>query len=411
MNVMISYSHVDEESAKKLHDSLSQESNIEPWIDLRDLLPGARWKEELMWAIQRSDVIVILLSEAGLSKSGYFQWEIRRAIEKTELSPRGKIVLIPVRLDDCDPQYNELKELHIVDFFPDWGAGLRKLLLALSETKLQKATGIIDEILSTLPEIYNENSIDSRTDFETHLIATRNFNRFNLMHLDLSELDLSQASFVGANLVGTSLRRCDLSGSDFEYANIERVDLSESNVSETRFVNSNLWGANFKEIKELESVVVTDSNIFGVQDVKDDIIHSWESVGCFKAHMYNEFFVHIRNSQDVSKEKIVSCFAWLNHGYFRLLLDPKTPVPIEMLIEVCNYFGSDNICVTEISRLAPQFHYATESLTQAYSENKALQKVMKRCVQVSMERAKRNGVWGEKRHKHIREAIERRNRR
>lgn len=388
-NVLISYAREDAKEAWRLYKALSQQSNIEPWLDSENLLPGVRWKEELMRAIERCDVIVVLLSNRAIGKQGYFQWEIRRALEKAELSPPERIVLVPVRLDDCDSPHIELREFQMVDFFPEWDNGFRQLLRTIQSVQLQKARGVIAEIHSFLPSSPSEISIDSKEEFIDRLSVGRDLNGCNVMHLDISELDLSKTSFVGANMVGASVGGCDLRGCDFQFANLERVDLSGCRVSEVRLVNTNVWGAMFEKTTELESAIVANSNIYDVRGVSDQTRSAWLSAGCFEAQTYDEFFDYFLRTAGLSSQDAVSHFTWLQHGYFRLLFNPMTPLPIVEFVESCNHLGSENVRYSDVSVTLRRLSSLVRFLrSHPFSEFdvETLHKVVRRAAEIGYKR-------------------------
>jgi hypothetical protein len=57
--------------------------------------------------------------------------EQRFASEVLKKYPPNKIFYIPVRLDDCEIPYRELKPMHRADLFPVWKEGLQKILRAI----------------------------------------------------------------------------------------------------------------------------------------------------------------------------------------------------------------------------------------------------------------------------------------
>jgi 6-phosphofructokinase len=63
------------------------------------LLPGQDWDLEIQRAIRRSQVVLVCLSASSLTKEGYVQREIKRALDLAEEKPEGTIFVIPVRLE------------------------------------------------------------------------------------------------------------------------------------------------------------------------------------------------------------------------------------------------------------------------------------------------------------------------
>jgi formylglycine-generating enzyme required for sulfatase activity len=130
VRVFISYAKEDVEHAKRLYRDLKK-AGFSPWLDAEELLPGQNWVNEIVQAVRESRYFVALLSERGLSRNGFVHRELKKALEVMEEYPERRIFLIPARLDDCQPQDEQLRGLHWADLFPDYGAGFEKVRRAL----------------------------------------------------------------------------------------------------------------------------------------------------------------------------------------------------------------------------------------------------------------------------------------
>lgn len=98
------------------------------WFDEKDLLPGDAWKRRIDEAIENSDYVIVFLSRQSVSKTGYFQRELRYALEQRDLRPEGVRYIIPVLIDDCDPPHS-LGDIHwLRSGETDW---YQKLLAAI----------------------------------------------------------------------------------------------------------------------------------------------------------------------------------------------------------------------------------------------------------------------------------------
>jgi hypothetical protein len=126
--VFISYAHEDVQSARKIYQDLKSVDGIRPWFDKNDLLPGMKWRPAIKKAIRESDFFLALLSKRSVSKRGYVQTEMKEAFEIWDQFPEDKAFLIPIRLEDCDPSYEKLREVQYQDFFPNWEQGIRRVL-------------------------------------------------------------------------------------------------------------------------------------------------------------------------------------------------------------------------------------------------------------------------------------------
>lgn len=149
MQVFISYAREDIATAKRLYQDLKT-AGVKPWMDEFDLLVGQNWKATITQTIERSDFFLALLSSNSLTKRGYVQKELRRAMSVLEEMPPTDIFLLPARLDDCKPEDERLRDLNWADIFPDYDAGLTKLIRvfefkkSLSETDDPTRPGGVD---------------------------------------------------------------------------------------------------------------------------------------------------------------------------------------------------------------------------------------------------------------------------
>jgi uncharacterized protein YjbI with pentapeptide repeats len=113
----LSYSHKDEEFARRLHADL-QELGIRTWFAPHDLQVGSRIWDQLDAAIRIHDKLVLILSHESTS-SRWVQSEVEKAIHTERETQRT--VIFPIRLDDSISQLSEpwaeaLKQRFILDF-------------------------------------------------------------------------------------------------------------------------------------------------------------------------------------------------------------------------------------------------------------------------------------------------------
>ncbi len=118
LRVFISYSNQDKKYARNLRTKLNKEG-LDVWLDKKELLPGKEWPEEISKAVEEVDVIIICLSKASINKSGFFQREIKIALDIAENKPAGTIYIIPARLDELekDDVPTKLRNLQWVDLY------------------------------------------------------------------------------------------------------------------------------------------------------------------------------------------------------------------------------------------------------------------------------------------------------
>ena len=125
--VFIAYVEEDVRAAKKLYGAFEQHG-FRPWLDKKKLLPGQNWPRAIEHAIQTSDFFVACFSCRSTSKRGTFHSELRFALNCAAQVPLDEIFFIPVRLDNCIVPRNISRKLQYVDVFPEWEAGVRRVV-------------------------------------------------------------------------------------------------------------------------------------------------------------------------------------------------------------------------------------------------------------------------------------------
>jgi hypothetical protein len=188
MKVFISYAREDEKTAARLYADL-QRTGAEPWLDRESLLPGKDWERAIRKAIKGSSFFLALISENSVGKRGYVQKELRTALEYLDEFPPDSIYVIPVRLDDTEPQHERLAKLHWVDLFLSYEEGLAKICASLGLDAPEKVRnegdqppvsaprakeGIPDDVLNVMRE---EARADYPDDFSTQRYVIQNQTR------------------------------------------------------------------------------------------------------------------------------------------------------------------------------------------------------------------------------------------
>jgi len=106
-SLFISYSHQDEEFAKRLHSNL-EANGVRCWYAPEDMPGGKKLHEEIDSAIRMHDKLLLILSENSM-KSEWVKTEISKA-RKREIK-EGQRVLFPIRL--CS--FGELRDWECFD--------------------------------------------------------------------------------------------------------------------------------------------------------------------------------------------------------------------------------------------------------------------------------------------------------
>ena len=155
LRVFLCHASQDKPAVRELYKRLAAESWIDPWLDEEKLLPGQSFDHEIYNAARDSDSIIICLSKVSVAKEGYVNKEIRRALDAADEKPEGAIYIIPLRLDDCTPSFERLKQLHYADYFtPNAHEKLIKSLrLRADALKIETTEGPVAAPTTTQPAV------------------------------------------------------------------------------------------------------------------------------------------------------------------------------------------------------------------------------------------------------------------
>jgi WD40 repeat protein len=133
LRVFLCHSSADKPAVRELYQKLRAEPWIEPWLDEEELFPGMDWNLEIEKAIEATDVILVCLSNKSITKEGYVQKEITRALDFAEYKPEGALFIIPVRLEECTPP-KRLARWQYADYFAgQQERGMERLLISFKK--------------------------------------------------------------------------------------------------------------------------------------------------------------------------------------------------------------------------------------------------------------------------------------
>lgn len=127
LQVFLCHSSGDKPKVRELYHRLSKDG-INPWLDEEDLLPGHDWQIEIPKAVRNSDVVIVCLSKASITKTGYVQKEIRQALDVADEQIEGTIFIIPLKIEECEVP-KRLSRWQWVNLFED--TGYQRLLRSL----------------------------------------------------------------------------------------------------------------------------------------------------------------------------------------------------------------------------------------------------------------------------------------
>ncbi len=129
--IFISYASEDYATARRLYDDLKHRG-FAPWLDRVDLLPGQRREFEINRVIRSCSRFIAMLSKNSLSKRGHVQKELKKALDVLAEYPQDSIFLLPVKIEECAPQDESLRQLHWIELFPSYSEGLEAILRSLN---------------------------------------------------------------------------------------------------------------------------------------------------------------------------------------------------------------------------------------------------------------------------------------
>ncbi len=112
--IFLSYVREDRSRVEPFYELLDAHS-LDPWMDCKRILSGQNWDYEIATALERSEIIVVFVSENSVDKRGYAQKEIAFALEKSKEKLASDIYLIPVQLDPVNfpPSLKNIQFLQI----------------------------------------------------------------------------------------------------------------------------------------------------------------------------------------------------------------------------------------------------------------------------------------------------------
>ena len=113
--VFISYAIEDIKYAKEIYEYLLN-YGVNTWFDRDTMIIGQDIDYEISNAIPKSSFFIACLSRNSVSKQGYVQKELKIALKILNSIPKGKIFILPVRLDECKIP-KSLENRHYIDWF------------------------------------------------------------------------------------------------------------------------------------------------------------------------------------------------------------------------------------------------------------------------------------------------------
>lgn len=136
--LFLSYAKEDTARVREIYDLLQAEG-FSPWLDIVDLIPGQDWDSEIRKAIQGARLFLAFLSPHSVTKTGYFQREIKEALDVADSLPENKVYIVPVRLAECTVP-TRVSKWQWIDIFSavDYPKLIRAVRFHIGETETRK---------------------------------------------------------------------------------------------------------------------------------------------------------------------------------------------------------------------------------------------------------------------------------
>lgn len=116
--IFVSYARPDTDGVKAVVHLLTK-AGFRTWFDKKDLKGGQDWEYEIRKRIGDASLVLICLSTNAVDRKGFFHREMRYAVEEALELPKGKVYIVPVRLNACEIP-DDLRSKHALDLFePD----------------------------------------------------------------------------------------------------------------------------------------------------------------------------------------------------------------------------------------------------------------------------------------------------
>ena len=116
--IFVSYARPDAQIVGQIVRFLNHVAGFDTWFDLHDLLPGQEWRFVIEREISSASLLILCLSTRSVDRTGFFQKELRLALEQFALRPKGQVFIIPIRLNPC-PIPEDIAHLQVLDMFTE----------------------------------------------------------------------------------------------------------------------------------------------------------------------------------------------------------------------------------------------------------------------------------------------------
>lgn len=110
LSAFVSYAHEDEDLKNQLTrhlEPLRRLKKVETWHD-GQILPGSKWKSEISTALEKADIILLLVSIDFINSNFCYEVELEKALER---NAKRQAAVVPVILRECLWKHTSFAEL------------------------------------------------------------------------------------------------------------------------------------------------------------------------------------------------------------------------------------------------------------------------------------------------------------
>lgn len=142
LNVFISYAKEDQIIAEKYYEWL-EKSGFNPWMDVKKLIAGQNWEFEIDRALNKANVVILLLSSSSVGKRGFVRREFNDAMNNLKYKQQDDIYIIPIIIGDCDVPNDISRRLQFIRNVDgsSFDSIKRSLYLAAEQQSISITTG------------------------------------------------------------------------------------------------------------------------------------------------------------------------------------------------------------------------------------------------------------------------------
>lgn len=315
--VFISYAKEDIAEAKLIFELINENTDFNAWLDEEFLLPGMDWELAIMKALQDSKLIVLIISQNSVTKTGFVQKEIKKALDRLDYFPSTEIYIIPVLIEKCLISEPRLMKIQYLKLYENRKQEEVKLIKTL-ELVSSKNKGSKDKLNTKLFIPLKEQHKLTDSELKSILKESRNLARRNCMDFDFENMDLRNVTFRGANLVGANFRNANLELTDFSFSNLERADLTWANLAYSNFIAANLWGGRLAHAKNINKVLSCEFiNLFHVRDcASEELQFEKKTRNILYLPDYGSYREYFKDKFDLNEIEYMEQFNWMKDEYF-----------------------------------------------------------------------------------------------